>query len=106
MKPKVGMAVAFNPHGTDERWYGEITAVHNDSTVNAKFITEDEQEIDKPDIHFCAPGEACEVSMCQALPKTQKGKPTVDEIIDVAQEAVEDAIEHLLDEPEEPTNGK
>lgn len=82
MKPEIGMHVVFNPDGTDRRWHGEITAVHNDSTVSASFIDEDDNTIEKPDIHFCAPDEACEVSMCEAVKrkKKQTGKPTVDEI--------------------------
>lgn len=74
MTPKVGQAVQFNPDGTDRRWHGEITAVHSESTVSAKFTDEDGQEIEKPDIHFCASGEACEVSMCEAASKKSKSQ--------------------------------
>ena len=98
MKPKVGMPVEFNPHGTDERWYGEITAVHSESTVDALLLNGDDYGVEKPDIHFCAPGEACEVSMCKALSdnngKKPKGKPTVDE------------IELFIDEKKEALNSK
>ena len=83
MKPKVDMQIEFNPYGTDERWHGVITAVHNESTVNAIVMNGDDVTIEKPDIHFCGPEEPCEVSMCKALGKVkkkEKGKPNVAEV--------------------------
>ena len=89
-KPVIGQAIEFNPDGTDKRLAGKIIAVHSANTVSAEVIDDDGVTLRKPDIHFCAPNEPCEVSMCKAVlvksdskagkPKKTSGKPTVNDI--------------------------